>query len=124
MAEANWIKGTIAPPESGEYYVILEATQAWDSVPTGEKFVNAGEIEIIGDWYDAEEGYFQAIGKENPFWRVLSWAEVLKPSIPADIRDRVRWYFGTDVLRMRKVEHYVCDLRDRLTRGEEDEGCH
>lgn len=97
MAEVNWIKGTIAPPESGEYYVILEATQAWDSVPTEKKFVNAGEIEITGDWYDAEDGCFQAIGKENPFWRVLSWAKVLKPSIPADLLGRVRWYFGKEI---------------------------
>lgn len=97
MAEVNWIKGTIAPPESGEYYVILEATHAWDSVPAERKFVNAGEIEITGDWYDAEDGYFQTIGKENPFWRVLSWARILKPSIPQDLLGRVRWYFGTEV---------------------------
>lgn len=25
MAKVNWINGKIAPPESGEYYVILEA---------------------------------------------------------------------------------------------------
>lgn len=31
MAEVNWIKGTIAPPESGDYYIILEAM--WDSDP-------------------------------------------------------------------------------------------
>lgn len=97
MAEVNWIKGTIAPPESGEYYVILEATQAWDSVPTGEKFVNAGEIEITGDWYDAEEGYFQAIGKENPFWRVLAWANILKPDVPDNIKPKLRTYFGAKV---------------------------
>lgn len=23
MAEVNWIKGTIAPPESGDYYIIV-----------------------------------------------------------------------------------------------------
>ena len=27
MAKVNWINGKIAPPESGEYYVILEAQQ-------------------------------------------------------------------------------------------------
>lgn len=31
--------------------------------------------------------------------RVLSWARTLKPSIPADIRDRVRWYFGEEIKR-------------------------
>lgn len=25
MAKVNWIKGTIAPPESGDYYIILDA---------------------------------------------------------------------------------------------------
>ena len=27
MAEVTWVKGTIDPPQSGEYYVILEAKQ-------------------------------------------------------------------------------------------------
>lgn len=27
MAEVTWIKGTIDPPQSGEYYVTLEAKQ-------------------------------------------------------------------------------------------------
>lgn len=40
---------------------------------------------------------FDTIGKDNPIWRVLSWARMLKPSIPADIRDRVKWYFGMEV---------------------------
>lgn len=30
MAEVNWIKGTIAPPESGDYYIILEAMRDSD----------------------------------------------------------------------------------------------
>ena len=28
MPNVNWINGTILPPDTGEYYVILEALQA------------------------------------------------------------------------------------------------
>lgn len=94
MAEANWIKGTIAPPESGEYYTILEAMRDIDPLPSGGEIIHKGDIEITTDWYDAKRRYFDGIGENNPFWRVLSWARMLKPSIPADILDRVKWYFG------------------------------
>lgn len=94
MAEVNWIKGTIAPPESGDYYIILEAMRDSDPLPSGEVLVNKGDIEITNDWYDADRAAFDIIGKDNPIWRVLSWANMLRPSIPADIRDRVKWCFG------------------------------
>lgn len=99
MANVNWINGTITPPESGEYYVILEATEAWNSEEPEGRNWNPGEIEMTGDWYDTEEGYFQSLGKDNPFWKVLSWASVLRPSIPEDIRPKVKRYFGTEVNR-------------------------
>lgn len=99
MAEVNWIKGTIAPPEGGDYYIILEAMRDSDPLPSGEVLVHKGDIEITNDWYDADRAEFDTIGKDNPIWRVLSWANMLRPSIPAGIRDRVRWYFG------RRVEH-------------------
>nr|DAG46573.1 MAG TPA: hypothetical protein [Caudoviricetes sp.] len=99
MAEVNWIKGTIAPPESGDYYIILEAMQDSGQLPSGEMLIRKGDIEITNDWYDADRAEFDTIGKDNPIWRVLAWARMLKPSIPADIRDRVKWYFGM------RVEH-------------------
>lgn len=99
MAEVNWIKGTIAPPESGDYYIILEAMRDSDPLPSGEVLVNKGDIEVTNDWYDADQGMFDIIGKDNPIWRVLAWANMLRPSIPADIRDRVKWCFG------RRLEH-------------------
>lgn len=94
MAQVNWINGRIAPPESGEYYVILEATEAWASVPTEERGFSPGEIEMTGDWYDTAGGCFQTIGKDNPFWRVLAWADVLKPDVPEDIKPKLAVYFG------------------------------
>ncbi len=97
MAKVNWVNGKIAPPESGEYYVILEATGAWDSVNTEERFVKAGEVEMTGDWYDTEEGCFQTIGKDNPLWRVLAWANILKPDVPEDIKPKLAVYFGQKV---------------------------
>lgn len=94
MAEVNWIKGTIAPPESGDYYIILEAMRSTFDPCTGETLISKGDIEITNDWYDADRAEFDTIGKDNPIWRVLFWARMLKPSIPAGIRDRVKWYFG------------------------------
>ena len=99
MAEVNWIKGTIAPPESGDYYIIMEAMQDSGPLPSGEMLIHKGDIEIANDWYDADRAEFDIIGKDNPRWRVLAWARTLKPSIPADIRDRVRWYFGEEIKR-------------------------
>ena len=32
MAEVTWIKGTIDPPQSGEYYVTLEAKEGKNNV--------------------------------------------------------------------------------------------
>lgn len=97
MAKVNWINGKIAPPESGEYYVILEATEAWDSVKAEERDVMAGEIDMIRDWYNTEDGCFQTIGKGNRFWRVLSWADILKPDVPEDIKPKLAFYFGQEV---------------------------
>lgn len=97
MAEVNWIKGTIAPLESGEYYVILEAKRSTFDPCTGETLIRAGDIEVTGDWYDKEDGYFQSTGKMNPIWKVCAWADILKPSVPKEIQDRVRWYFGNEV---------------------------
>ena len=99
MADVNWINGTIAPPESGDYYIILEAMRDSDQLPSGEVLVHKGDIEITNDWYDADREEFDTIVKDNPIWRVLAWANMLRPSIPADIRDRVKWFFG------RRLEH-------------------
>ena len=99
MADVNWINGTIAPPESGDYYIILEAMRSTFDPCTGETLISKGDIEITDGWYDADREEFDTIGKDNPIWRVLSWANMLWPSIPADIRDRVKWYFG------RRLEH-------------------
>lgn len=97
MANVNWINGTINPPESGEYYVILEAMQDGDPLSSGKVLIHKGDIEIARDWYDTDREEFDTIGKDNPVWKVLSWANVLQPSIPEDIRPRVKCYFGTEV---------------------------
>lgn len=89
--QTNWINGTIAPPESGEYYIIVEALQ--DS-----KYVKKGDIEMSTDYYDVGSDSFDTIGsRDNPYWKVLSWASVRHPSIPKDLQGRVRLYFGHKV---------------------------
>lgn len=97
MAKVNWINGKIAPPESGEYYVILEAQQDIRYPDTNELLVSAGDVEMDGDLYDAERRYFSSLGGNNPFWRVLSWANILKPDVPDDIKPKLRTYFGAKV---------------------------
>lgn len=89
MAEVTWIKGSINPPSEGEYYVALEART--DSIPGFQ----TGDVEITGDyWCDGE---WQTVGRDNPFWAVLCWANVLKPNIPNGLKGRVRKYFGFTV---------------------------
>lgn len=97
MPNVNWINGTINPPESGEYYVIMEAQQDMKDPDTGKILHHAGDLEVYGDWFDHKDGCFQSIWKQNPWWRVVAWAEVLKPSVPEEIRPRVKRYFGTEV---------------------------
>lgn len=89
MAEVIWIKGHIDPPESKEYYVALEALT--DDIPGFSK----GDIEITGGYWTGEE--WQPLGKNNPFWRVLCWADVLHPNVPDGLNKRVRRYFGFTV---------------------------
>lgn len=42
MAEVTWIKGTIDPPQSGEYYVTLEAKQDIINPVTGQVYYKTG----------------------------------------------------------------------------------
>ena len=90
MAEVNWIRGEINPPESGEFYVILEAQE---DLFTFKK----GDIEMQTDCFDKERGVWEELGANNPFWKVLAWADVLHPNIPNDLIGRVKRYFGVEV---------------------------
>ena len=90
MAEVNWIRGELNPPSSGEYYIILEAQQ-W----IGD--FKVGDIEITSDYFDKEAGCFDTIGLVNPSWKVLAWADMLRPDIPKDLQGRVKVYFGYKV---------------------------
>lgn len=92
MAKVNWIKGEINPPESGDYYVIEEA-----QLDIRTERIKEGDIEITTDYFDAERQEWEELGKDNPYWKVLSWAHILHPDIPNDLRDRVTLYFGIEV---------------------------
>lgn len=87
MAIVNWIKGSIEPSESGEYYIIIEAQ---NNIGDYKK----GDIEIDSDWYDKESNQFDTIGKNNKTWKVIAWANILLPDIPKDLQDRVKSYMG------------------------------
>jgi hypothetical protein len=89
MAEVNWIKGELNPPSSGEYYVIEEAQHDLKAVGIAK-----GDIEITTDYYDAKHEEWDELGKDNPTWKVLAWADVLRPDIPGDLKGRVKRYFG------------------------------
>lgn len=97
MAKVNWINGKIAPPESGEHYVIVEALKNMREPETGKLLVGKGDVEIFTDWYDAKRGYFDSIGEKNGFWKVVAWARVLRPDVPDDIKPKLRTYFGAKV---------------------------
>lgn len=97
MAEVTWINGTIDPPQSGEYYVTLEAKQDIVDPATGKVYYNRGDVMIGIDFYYADDSFLDELGKNNPFWAVLCWANILKPDIPDGVRDRLVEYFGEKV---------------------------
>ena len=97
MAEVTWIKGTINPPQSGEYYVTLEAKHDMIDPETGKVYYKTGDVMIDVDCYNAEYSFWEQLGKDNPFWAVVCWANILKPDIPDGVRDRLVEYFGEKV---------------------------
>ena len=96
MNNFAWIKGTINPPQEDEYYVICRAKRDMVDPSTGKVLRKKGDIEIDGDHWDSEEQYWQSLGKDNPFWEVIAWADVFKPPIPECIKQNVRRYFGAE----------------------------
>ena len=88
MAKANWINGSIKPPEATVYYVIIECVKDFGDM-------KAGEISIrTAIWFG---DFWNITGRKNENFRVLGWAEQLFPDIPADLQGRVKWYFGEEV---------------------------
>ncbi len=105
MAKVNWINGNIEPPQAGEYYVILEAKKdCFSAMDDSKKILSAGDIDIDTDWWNAKDRQFNLVGRDNPVWRVLSWAHILRPDIPSDIAPRVTSYFGVNVKEERGDE--------------------
>lgn len=97
MAEVTWIKGTIDPSQSGEYYVTTEAKQDMVDPATGNVLYKIGDIKIAIDFYYAEDHFWEQLGKDNPFWEVVCWAHILLPDIPDGVRERLVEYFGERV---------------------------
>ena len=58
MAEVTWINGTIDPPQSGEYYVTLEAKQDMVDPVTGKVWYKTGDVMIDCDFYYAEDRFW------------------------------------------------------------------
>ena len=99
MSEVTWIKGTIDPPQSGEYYVTLEAKHNMIMLDkeTGKAHYEKGDVTTKVDFYEANKRVWKKLGKDNPFWAVLCWAGILKPDIPDGVREKLVEYFGEKV---------------------------
>lgn len=97
MAEVTWIKGTIDPPQSGKYYVAQEAKQDIVDTVTGEAVYRAGDVVIDIEFYCAGYRVWKHLSKDNPFWEVVCWANILKPDIPDGVRESLVEYFGEKV---------------------------
>ena len=91
MAEVQWFSGEVNPTKSGEYYIAIEAQH---DIADYKK----GDVEIVSDYYDVDRGEYDTVDKDNPTWKVLCWAYVLKPNIPKDLQGRVTRYFGERVV--------------------------
>ena len=63
MAEVTWVKGTIDPPQSGEYYVTLEAKQDIVDPVTGKVYYNRGDVTIGIDCYYAKDRFWEQMAK-------------------------------------------------------------
>lgn len=59
--EVTWINGEIKPQSSGEYYIAIEALE--DIPASGTR---KGDVEILTDYYEAFEGFWDTLGRENP----------------------------------------------------------
>ena len=92
MAKVDWIDGKLNPPTSGDYYVIEELML---DIPTEQLF--EGDIEVTTDYYDAEQREWEELGKDNPYWKVVAWAYILRPDVPDCVKDKVVRYFGNEV---------------------------
>ena len=90
--KTTWINGTMAPTESGEYYTAIEALE--DNPYMG---IKKGDIEIETDYYDTSGWRWDSIGRDNPSWRIVCWARILRPDIPDGLHQRVKSYFGQRV---------------------------
>ena len=97
MAEVTWIKGTIDPTQSGEYYVTLEAKQDIVDTVAGEVLYRTGDVTIGIDCYYAGAHFWDQLGENNPFWALLCWADILEPDIPDCVREKLVEYFGEKV---------------------------
>lgn len=93
MSELEWIKGSINPPNIGEYYTITRAKKDLiDILNHGEVMFPKCGIEMTTDYWDGEQ--WERLGKENATWEVLAWERVLLPEVPDCFRDDLRKYFG------------------------------
>lgn len=90
MPQVSWIKGEINPPNSGEYYIIIEAQR---DVLGFKK----GDVEVTSDGFNAKRKEWDTIGRNDSYWKVLCWADILRPSIPDDLVKRTKVYFGHKV---------------------------
>ena len=99
MAKVTWINGTIDPPQSGEYYVTFEAKYNMIMLDkeTGKANYEKGDVTIKVDFYDANKRVWEQLGKGNPFWKVVCWADILKPDIPDGVREKLVEYLGEEV---------------------------
>lgn len=97
MSEVTWINGTIDPPQSGAYYVVLEAKQDIINPVAGTVDYKTGDVMIYTDCYYAGARCWEKLGKDNPLWAVLCWADILEPNIPDGVRDRLVEYLGAKV---------------------------
>lgn len=86
----------LAGERSGLY---LEAKQNMIMLgtETGRAYYETGDVTIEVDFYDAKKRVWEQLGKDNPFWEVVCWADILKPDIPDGARDRLVEYFGEKV---------------------------
>lgn len=84
----KWTDGETPAIFDDEYYVIIEALERIEY--GGELYLNPGELALDTLYYARAKGGFEGATGRAPRWKVLFWAPIAAPSIPFDIREKVR----------------------------------
>ena len=99
--KVDWIKSSIMPPESGEYYKIRKLIKSRNDIwgDDVEDSWEVGDYEVSADFWSAENGMWgidlcSGYGEPDNHWEVVAWAYLPKPRVPEPIFNKTYFLMG------------------------------